>query len=479
MSYRELRSFSETMRLLGYPSLISMESFRTPNVELVADCLYWLIKRYEPSAEVDYNIVHQSDRVFFFKQICEAALTKARIRLNIKKLYQCDGHAVQEMLKLANVLKKATKSVNGEEPDFTSLQQMAAQKNVHEAKAVQQLCSDLTSDGSSLFFLVEEEMQSRGNRQHVLSRATEVGEFERRLRELLTNVAQQVEQLQQSITNLSADETNLEQKIENKKTQLERAQKRYRSLMAVRPAYVEEYDKHEAELQAQFVKYLEQYRNLEYLEHQLAKFNAKEDALLKEQQTMLSVMRERLRKEELKTIRNGSAKRGGVRGSGGGQPLASDGDTDESEDESGHNGHAPSGARVRNAAQEGSSVSSEGSTDDDDSDKDTGEAGTGNGTNFLTGARSGPSPSSELAKRQQRPSNGGGGGPFNASPGGRPPMAAAGRGAGNFHAVDESNETSSDDTSDYSTGDDDTSAVTTTDDDDDDDDTTSSDDSDI
>ena len=39
----------EVMRSLGYYRLISMENFRTPNFELVADCLFWLIHRYDPS----------------------------------------------------------------------------------------------------------------------------------------------------------------------------------------------------------------------------------------------------------------------------------------------------------------------------------------------------------------------------------------------------------------------------------------------
>lgn len=33
------------MRSLGYPRLISLENFRTPNFELVADCLHWLVQR--------------------------------------------------------------------------------------------------------------------------------------------------------------------------------------------------------------------------------------------------------------------------------------------------------------------------------------------------------------------------------------------------------------------------------------------------
>ncbi|KAF5221977.1 putative intraflagellar transport protein A1 [Trypanosoma cruzi] len=368
MSFRELRSFVETMRLLGYPNLISMESFRNPNVELVADCLFWLIKRYEPSAEIVYEIEREGDRIFFFKQICEVALAKGQIKLNIKKLYQSDGNAVQEMLILASVLKKAMNATEAEEADYTSVQQMVAQKNVQDAKRVQQLCSDLTSDGSALFFLIEEEISQRGERQRVLSRATEVGEFERRLRDVLANVGKQVEQLQTTIMNLSADETTLEQKIESKKTQLERAQKRLKSLMAVRPAFMEEYEKHEGDLQSQFVVYLEQYRNLEYLEHELAKFNAAEDAVLEEHETRLRVMRERLRKEELSAIRGEAGhKRGGVRANEDFHTLAKKihhnrnvNVTEDGGDESMgvHGSHAQDWAR--NAAEEGSSVSDSG-----------------------------------------------------------------------------------------------------------------------
>jgi hypothetical protein len=35
--------FTEMMRALGYPRPISMENFRNPNFELVADVLRWLV----------------------------------------------------------------------------------------------------------------------------------------------------------------------------------------------------------------------------------------------------------------------------------------------------------------------------------------------------------------------------------------------------------------------------------------------------
>ena len=37
MSYRELRNFKEIMCTLGYPRLISIENFKVPHFELVAE----------------------------------------------------------------------------------------------------------------------------------------------------------------------------------------------------------------------------------------------------------------------------------------------------------------------------------------------------------------------------------------------------------------------------------------------------------
>ena len=67
MSYRELRNFCEIMRSLGYPRLISMENFRRPNFELVADILYWLAQRYDPQADITDDIEDEKGRVEFIK----------------------------------------------------------------------------------------------------------------------------------------------------------------------------------------------------------------------------------------------------------------------------------------------------------------------------------------------------------------------------------------------------------------------------
>ena len=79
------------MRSLGYPRIISMENFRNPNFELVADCLDWLVSRYDETANIDDDISTESDRVFFLKAIAQVFMSKARIKLNLKRLYAADG----------------------------------------------------------------------------------------------------------------------------------------------------------------------------------------------------------------------------------------------------------------------------------------------------------------------------------------------------------------------------------------------------
>jgi clusterin-associated protein 1 len=110
MSFRELRNFCEIMRGLGYHRNISMENFRDPNFELVADILYWFSMRYDPRADISDDIEDEKDRVIFIRQVCQLFQSKARISLNPKKLYEAQGHAVKEMLKIAQMMYKAMQS---------------------------------------------------------------------------------------------------------------------------------------------------------------------------------------------------------------------------------------------------------------------------------------------------------------------------------------------------------------------------------
>ena len=48
------------------------------------------------------NIEDEKDRVLFIRSVCHLFASKARITLNPKKLYEAQGYAVKEMLKIAH-----------------------------------------------------------------------------------------------------------------------------------------------------------------------------------------------------------------------------------------------------------------------------------------------------------------------------------------------------------------------------------------
>lgn len=94
-------------RALGYPSLVSMESFRTPNFPLVADLSTWLCKRFDPDIEISSGIESEEERVRLIRTVAQFMALKANIRLNTKRLYQADGYAVKELLKITSLLYEA------------------------------------------------------------------------------------------------------------------------------------------------------------------------------------------------------------------------------------------------------------------------------------------------------------------------------------------------------------------------------------
>jgi clusterin-associated protein 1 len=127
MSYRELQNFCEMMRSLGYPRTISMENFRVSNFKLVAEIIFWLATRLDKKADIPDNIEDEKARVEFIRSACTFFYNNLKLKLNLKKLYAADGHAVQELLKVVQILYNAKKSVTfqndyeiGQELDITS-----------------------------------------------------------------------------------------------------------------------------------------------------------------------------------------------------------------------------------------------------------------------------------------------------------------------------------------------------------------------
>ncbi|CAL8081561.1 unnamed protein product [Calicophoron daubneyi] len=271
MSYREMRTFTEMMRSLGYPRLISMENFRKPNFVLVAEILSWLVSRYDPHADIPQCLDTEQDRAIFIKMVAHFMATRACIRLNTKKLYQANGFAVKELMKITKVLYAATCKNDGDsgaeanELSVTEIFDVTKKKQLQEGRSLSSL---LASSGASLHSLLGREIDLREARDTSIRRQLDSQWVEKCVAAARDALHAQVEKTQASLVNVAADETNLDEKIEKKRNELERNRKRLSTLQSVRPAYMEEYEQLEEELGSLYSFYLTRFRNLAFLENQ-------------------------------------------------------------------------------------------------------------------------------------------------------------------------------------------------------------------
>merc|ERR1719230_1963900 len=93
------------------------------------------------------------------------------------------------------------------------------------------------------------------------------------------------------LANLSSDELSMQQRIDKKKSELDRHEKRFASLKAVRPAFMDEYERLEGELSGHYSMYVQSWRNLSYLESELDEINATEEDRIAENDRQLKLMR--------------------------------------------------------------------------------------------------------------------------------------------------------------------------------------------
>jgi len=95
--------------------------------------------------------------------------------------------------------------------------------------------------------------------------------------------------------------------MDRKETELERAEKRLKSLKKVKPAFIGQYEKLEGELRELHEMYIEKYRNLHYLETELEKYHKADRDKRDEVDRALKKMQRRLRAEELAILRGDEA----------------------------------------------------------------------------------------------------------------------------------------------------------------------------
>ncbi|KAF1759462.1 hypothetical protein GCK72_015929 [Caenorhabditis remanei] len=254
-------------RTLRYPRLMSIENFRNPNFQLVAELLEWIVKKFEPDASLDAQMIQtEADRVNFIKNAVLLMLQNSRIKMNPKKLYQADGHAVQELLPALKILYMAkSEDPNMDSgPKWTQVKQKLSTK-MQEVRITRQLSSQLPETGALLSELISKPEFISNQHERAASRAIPLGDAERTLQTTVQGIGAEAEQLSNKLNNVASDEAELDEKIERKKREYEQLQKRFAKLQSFRPQYMDEYERYEERLQKLYEVYVLNFRNLSYL----------------------------------------------------------------------------------------------------------------------------------------------------------------------------------------------------------------------
>jgi len=216
-------------------------------------------------------------------------------------LYSADGHAVRELLKVAKLLKKAQDLKETKEDDEDDRMHATPA----EIDQTRKLGEEITESGVKLNGLLEHEDEYKDEREKALrfldatrasytNSGSDMKYVQNSIRNIIIGVDEQVTSLEKQCEDFAHDERKISKEIRKKRTELERHEKRLKSLESVRPAFMDEYEKLEVDLKREYEVYLEKFRNLDYLEHRLSELNAAEALRVKQAERALKLMQERL-----------------------------------------------------------------------------------------------------------------------------------------------------------------------------------------
>ena len=285
MSYRELRNFCEIMRSLNFPRTISMENFRVANFQLTAEIIFWLVKRFSPKYKLSDNINDEKARVEFIKTACIFFYQNLKVQLNPKKLYAADGHAVQELLKVAKILYDAKKTVESEK-DFAYGQELDISSKKNDLNAMKNISGEIVDLGLNLLDLLDKEKGLKQSRDEAIEYLDSISkdydsakgdEIEKKIMSILSSQEEALEKLDTHVNELKQKENELNQELQVKRVELERAEKRLESLQHASPSHQNELMQYENDLAIVYKMYVEKIRNQAYLENRLQNFQKYEE----------------------------------------------------------------------------------------------------------------------------------------------------------------------------------------------------------
>lgn len=131
------------------------------------------------------------------------------MKLNTKKLYQADGYAVKEILKITTLLFDAQIKSSEDSTQHASLRDLNfdISDKINELKSTRQLASELTTNGATLFDLLGREAELREIRNSKVSGQYDTSEIEVALKETIADTRKEIEDTKKQINNVKVQKT--------------------------------------------------------------------------------------------------------------------------------------------------------------------------------------------------------------------------------------------------------------------------------
>jgi clusterin-associated protein 1 len=234
------------------------------------------------------------------------------VSLDRRNLYAADDRAVKELVKVASTLDQAL-ALAEDEASTLSEEEIQLEATLAAAKRARSLVGEITEISARLSGALETEGEDGKERTKALLFLNSVPgisgdsshldhQIDSSLASLVESTNEAVERLDKQCKILISNQRGMEEKIRKKTIDLERNSKRLESLKNVRPAYMDEYEKLEEELQVEHERYVVRLRNVGYLEGELA--SVKQAAIERRAKAERSMkrMQKKIREEKLMVL---------------------------------------------------------------------------------------------------------------------------------------------------------------------------------
>ncbi|XP_058064792.1 clusterin-associated protein 1 [Anopheles bellator] len=278
MAFKDVRDLGEQLKLLGYPNHIPVSVLNTPyggpeSFKAYSDVLQWLINRLEPNQALAGGSRTEQERILFIRSATEFLVTKSSIKMNPRKLYASSTAASLELLKVTTLLISSPKVTGKEEESIKSHLEIDFSDKINDLKTVRGLSSELTNKGALLYDLLVKELVNREIRNVQSTRPLELSVAEKVIRNAISAIQSKHSSIRTALQSVKVENANLESKIYRKSSELERSKQRLQALQKVRPAYLEEFEKLEAELKGLYEQYIVRVKCMDTLRAQIINKN--------------------------------------------------------------------------------------------------------------------------------------------------------------------------------------------------------------